>query len=297
MSAEVKNIYPRINVARGRTVCMRTFADTCTVLIDMWEGAAPRDKFSLKMAYFDTDDGEEKEVEILKANLSKNEIGAGVLDIPIQKHLVENLLNWSNFTLRFSAEIAGVNTVFNYVRQVKMNDYTFLTFFRPNYLDGWALGESLNPAQVAWEQYQGKTWLSCRINTDSKHTILSRDFSLVPGERYLFEVAYYLPNSEESILLRLMDGHKGQGVHTFGSLGRPSFIRFGVTGSSGITTLKVVAGGNSWPGRSCHVYFNDLSIYPFLKTGPGTDSIPWEPEWEKDYPPSEDVPVDEPESD
>jgi hypothetical protein len=292
MSTDPKKIYPKIESAHTGTVYLRVIPDPFKVKVKMWDGAAVRQEYALRVSGATDEEGGRYDQIVYNDRLTKEDIEKGELEIVLGKSLLRKFVDQSNISLKFSASIEGVTTNFAYVRYRLKLDHTHLTDFSTGQLEGWSLGPDVDPADVTFEELEGKKCLFYKVdNRIKRKVILHRTFNLIQGKRYMLDVGIFaLPDPQlTSVVLILKEGTRSSYWHYSNHHDRSFPMSLGITARSASATLELLTSDTISANCSFVIVSIGLSEFNELRW--------WDPEWDVEWEKEDDHPIKEPQSD
>ncbi len=292
MSTDPKKIYPKIEGAHTGTVYLRVIPDPFKVKIKMWDGAAVRQEYALKVQGTIDEEGGGYDQIVYNDRLTKEDIEKGELEIVLGKSLLRKFVDQRKILLKFLANIEGVPTHFAWPRYMIKHDHTHLTDFSTGQLEGWSLGPEVKPGEVTFVEHEGKKCLLYSVDEKaSRKLIISRTFNLVEGKRYMMSVGIFsLPSPTlKGVIVVLKEGRRSSYWYFDSTLNRTLPIELGITARSASTTVEILT------------HDQTRSYCPFMITDIGLSEFNplrwWDPEWDKEWEKEDDHPIKEPQSD
>jgi hypothetical protein len=292
MSTDPKKISPRIEGAHTGTIYVRALPDPFKIKIKMWDGAAVRQEYALRVQGTIDEEGGQYNQIVYNDRLTKEDMDKGELEIALGKSLLRKFVDQRNLLLYFSANIGGVQVPFRQTRQMLKHDHTHLTDFSTGQLEGWSLGPDVDPADVTFEELEGKKCLFYKVdNRIKRKVILHRTFNLIQGKRYMLDVGIFaLPDPQlKSVVLILKEGTRSSYWHYNNHHGRSFPMSLGITARSASATLELLT--SDTVSANCSFVIVSIGLSEF------NDLRWWDPEWDIEWEPEDDHPIKEPQSD
>lgn len=276
---------PLIKSARGNTLFSRDIRDQFTVQVKIWDDAAIRQRYFVRLIGTGVDDTSQIDELVLTDKLTKTELDSGMLELLLPKTLFEGLTDKYYFSIRFAVNFQGDGpesdaTLFPWARFRLVKDlYKDLTDFADGKMNGWQRGTGLEPTdRLAIVTLEGKACLQCDIDVKSKgQTIIYKDFDLIEGRKYYFDVSMRVDAATPPkwIIVYLQEGKRYEGwtfkeQQTFLPIGR------GFKADSPRLRLEISTDLVREGGRRSF-YLTDMLLYEMPA------ARDWDPEWEKEY--------------